>query len=92
MSTAYLEVRTQHAKRRGMFHGPDTYVAVQIVPQGAERLRSLNSCAAVKREIEILYFGEGYGEHSGPRSKLGRAIAVAGEYVKKYNREEVLIA
>ena len=35
--TAYLEVRTQKQVGTWPRCGPDTYVAVQIVPDGAER-------------------------------------------------------
>lgn len=86
--TAYLEVRSQHAKGRSkMFHGPDTYVAVQIVPEGVERLYALNDSHARSRGIEIRKFGEGYGEHTGPNSMLGRAIERAEQFVKEFNKQ-----
>ena len=77
-----LEVRSQ--KSRGSssgFGGPDTYVAVQVVPEGVEPLRALNQDVAKKRGIVIHYFGQGYNQHSGPRSQLGRALAEAKAFV-----------
>ena len=37
------------------------------------------------RGIEIHYCGEGYREHSGPRSALGKAIAKAEQIAKTIN-------
>lgn len=89
MSKAYLEVRSQKSKgsSQGHFGGPDTYVAVQIVPEGVERLTALSQPSAKKRGIEIRYFGEGYHNHSGPKSMLGIALAKAKEFVANYNNE-----
>lgn len=92
MTTATVEIRSQHAKGSGVRQGPDTYVAVQLVPAGVAPLKVLNRRAAEKRGIEIRYFGEGYGEHSGPRSMLGRAVAAAEEYRSEHNRQAVLPA
>ena len=73
-----------------MFGGPDTYVAVQIVPQGAIRLRSLQEHAAKKRGIIIRYFGEGYSKHRGPRSMLGRAISRAQAFIDEVHKKTTL--
>ena len=82
MATAYLEVRVQHAKSG---RGPDRYVAVQIVPDGVERLKVLNRKSAEKRGIEIVWFGEGYRTRTGPTSMLGKAMKEAREYVENFN-------
>lgn len=87
---AYLEVRSQKSKGSGLgrFGGPDTYVAVQIVPDGVEKLYALDERSARKRGIQIKYFGEGYHNHCGPRSRLGRALAEAKEFVQSYNETQ----
>ena len=84
-TTAYIEVRSQHAKGTWPAQGPDTYVAVQIVPAGVVPLQSLRSDTAKKRGIEIIYCGEGYRKNSGPRSALGRAMTAARNVVDNIN-------
>ena len=83
MATYHLEIRSQHSlgSSSTRFGGPDTYVAVQVVPEGATPLQSLQEHAAVKRGITIKYFGEGYSKHLGPRSMLGKALAKAKAYI-----------
>lgn len=78
-----LEVRSQHSRGagNGRFGGPDTYVAVQIVPPGVEPLRVLNRKVAARRGIKIVYFGDGYSQHKGPRSLLGQAIVAAKAFI-----------
>jgi hypothetical protein len=80
-----LEVRSQKSRGsgHGKFGGPDTYVAVQVVPNGVEPLQALNRDVAKKRGIEIHYFGEGYNQHKGPRSALGRALADAKAFIAR---------
>lgn len=87
MKKAYLEIRSQKSKGNsvGRFGGPDTYVAVQIVPNGTDPLQVLNYHAAHLRGIEIRRFGEGYHEHTGPNSMLGRAIREARKFVEEFN-------
>ena len=82
--TARVEVRSQPTGS-SRFSRPDTYVAVQLVPEGVEPLKQLRQDTAKKRGIEIVYFGEGYSQHTGPRSALGKALAEAREYVAKVN-------
>lgn len=80
----YLEIRSQHAKRgRSGFSGPDTYVAVQCVPEGVTPLKYLNWRVGEKRGITIRYFGEGYKAYQGSRSSLGQAIQRAKDYIKE---------
>lgn len=88
---AYVEVRSQHAKGSGQFKGPDTYVAVQVVPPGVVRLKVLNHTFAKQRGIRIKYFGEGYEQHTGPRSALGQAIAAARAYAARINKTAEVI-
>jgi hypothetical protein len=77
--TAFVAVRGQHSRgsTAHTFGGPDTYVAVQIVPVGTVPLVRLDRRAAARRGITLEYVGEGYQRHSGPRSSLGRALARA---------------
>ena len=87
MKTAYVEIRGQHSRgsSSNQFGGPDTYVAVQVVPEGVERLKALNRQVARNRGIEIIRVGEGYREHQGPRSMLGRAKKRAHKIAREYN-------
>lgn len=89
MRTAYVEVRSQHSRgsRVGGFGGPDRYVAVQVVPEGAERMATLNRKTAALRGIELIYVGEGYSNRRGPRSMLGKAICEAREIAGSINQE-----
>jgi len=84
---AFVEVRSQHSKGSSskMFGGPDTYVAVQVVPDGQEPLRCLNKLAAERRGIKIFYVGEGYSKNTGPKSSLGRAIQEAEKIANHIN-------
>lgn len=81
----YLCIRSQHSRgsTANRFGGPDTYVAVQIVPEGVTPLQSLQEQAAKKRGITIKYFGEGYSKYTGPRSSLGQAIEAAKAWIVK---------
>ena len=86
---AYVEVRSQPSRggRSGGYGGPDRYVAVQVVPDGVERLQVLNERAARKRGIRIIQCGEGYSRHTGPRSSFARAKAYAESLAQRYNTE-----
>ena len=80
MKTAYIEVRSQKSigSGSGRFGGPDSYVMVQVVPEGVERLKSLQHRAAENRGITLHYIGEGYScNKSTTRSMMGRALAEA---------------
>jgi len=85
MQTAIVETRTQSAKGAYPASGPDVYVAVQVVPFGAEPLKTLNRKTAEKRGIEIRYIGEGYSNRSGPRSAFGKALKAANELAAEIN-------
>lgn len=85
-TTAYVETRTQCTKGNGWATGPDTYVAVQVVPDGVEPLICLNSRAAELRGIEIIHCGEGYSSRQKTeRSMLGAALAEARRIVDEIN-------
>jgi hypothetical protein len=89
MQQAFVEVRSQHSKggNNGKFGGPDTYVAVQVVPAGVAKLSSLNRKIAAKRGIKIIYCGEGYSGHDKTeRSGLGAAKAKAKRIAADINR------
>ena len=78
MKTAHVEVRSQSPKGSFPHAGPDTYVMVQVVPDGIEPLVCLNRKAAEKRGIELIYCGEGYSNRQKtPRSMLNQAVANA---------------
>jgi len=79
MKTAHVEIRSQKSvgDRPGQWGGPDTYVMVQVVPDGVLKLKALNSKVAGIRGIELISCGEGYSRNRGPRSTLGRALATA---------------
>lgn len=85
MPKAYVEIRSQKAKGGGRFKGPDTYVAVQVVPDGQERLKVLNHRIAKKRGIEIIRCGQGYSSHDGPLSALGTALGRAELLAQRIN-------
>lgn len=89
--TAYVEIRSQHSVGSGhhTFGGPDTYVAVQVVPDDCARGRlvRLDRRAAKSRGISIKYFGEGYSAHGGQRSMLGQAMKAARDYKDAINRQ-----
>jgi hypothetical protein len=83
--TAIVEIRGQHAKGTWPAQGPDTYVAVQIVPEGVEPLVVLNRRNAKLRGIEIVYCGEGYRNRTGSRSMYGRAVEEAERIAAEIN-------
>ena len=88
MKTAYVEERSQHSRGGfgGGFGGPDTYVAVQVVPEGVERLTCLNQSVAARRGIEIIYCGDGYSRRQATdRSMLNQARAEAHRIAAEIN-------
>jgi hypothetical protein len=85
MAKAFVEIRKQSPKGRFPRCGPDTYVSVQIVPQGKKRLVYLNRKVAEKRGIVLLYCGQGYEKNQGPRSMLGKAIRQADRIASEIN-------
>ncbi len=87
MARYILEVRDQPRYRNSLgFYGPDTYVAVQIVPDGVEPLLEvLDPHEAAKRGIEIRRFGDGYSYSDGPRSRLAKAIDRAEHFIAEMN-------
>ena len=90
---AYVKVRSsQHAKRgrRSGFTGPDTYVAVQVVPDGELALHCLDDRVARKKGILIVRFGAGCRLHDDPRSALGLALAEARAYAADVNAGEAV--
>jgi hypothetical protein len=90
MKVAKVEVRTKHAKRgRSGFCGPDKYVAVTVAEAGVAVPYALNEKRLRKLGVSVEYFGDGYGQHSGPRSMLGRAIAEARAFTAAINEREV---
>jgi len=82
---AYVEIRSQSPKGSWPKSGPDRYVAVQIVPDGVERLSCLNRAVAERRGITIEYIGEGYYNRVGPTSSFGKAVAKAKDRANEIN-------
>ena len=83
---AIVEVKRQHSIGScSGFGGPNCYVAVQIVPDGVKPLLQLNKRVANHRGIKIRYFGEGYSDHTGPRSMLRKAKKEAESFAKEIN-------
>ena len=86
-TTAILCVRRQHSRGSSahLFGGPDTYVTVQLVPEGVAPLKQLNRKVAAKRGIELIYCGEGYwNRQATTRSALGAAIAKAEQILENH--------
>jgi len=91
MKKAYVEVRSQKSRgsSREVFGGPDTYVTVQVVPEGQMRLLCLNHRVAESRGIELIYVGEGYSSRvKTTRSKLGAALVEAASIRDAINQHE----
>jgi len=85
-ATAMVEVRSQPALGSWPNQGPDTYVAVQVVPLGVEPLSVLNRSHAALRGIKLLYCGEGYRTRQATnRSALGSALKLAYELADTIN-------
>lgn len=87
MYQAHVEIRSQHSRgsSANRFGGPDTYVSVQCVPDGVCPLTYLNRKVAKKRNIILIYCGEGYRKNDGPKSMLGQAIAKAEKVAAEIN-------
>ena len=87
--TAFIETRSQSAKGSFPRQGPDTYIAVQVVPEGVQPLQTLNQAAAARRGIEIIYCGEGYRtRQQSPQSMLRQALAHAQEIAAEVNEQQ----
>ncbi len=77
-SEARVEIRSQPTKGSWPRRGPDTYVTVQVIPDGATPLTVLNRKNATDRGIRLLHCGEGYKDRcKTDRSALGSAIRLA---------------
>lgn len=90
MAKAYVEIRSQSPKGVGSWPrtGPDVYVAVQVVPDGVDKLTVLNKKVASKRGIDIIWCGEGYSNRCiSSNSMLNIAITKAESLAKKINLE-----
>ena len=74
---AFVEVRRSTS---------DSYVAVQLVPEGKLPLRRLDRVAAARLGITFIFCGSG-DPRRGPRSKLQLAIREAEMIAKTINGE-----
>lgn len=81
---AIIETRSQSPAGVFPAQGPDTYVAVQIIPPYVPALKCLREDLAERRGIKIKYFGDGYSRHSGPKSKLGKALRKAEKFSERF--------
>jgi len=95
---AYVEIRSQKSVGSSnndfggsCFGGPDTRFAVQVVPEGVEKLKVLDQRIAKKRGIEIIYFGEGYRKNQGSKSSYGKNLLEAEKFAKDFNRHQYII-
>ena len=69
------------------FGGPDVYVVVLLVPEGAIVPKVLNEKVLKMRNIVMKYIGEGYSKHTGPSSALGKARSEAIRFAEEHNKE-----
>lgn len=85
---AQTHIRSQHrvGNVNGKFGGPDTYVAVTIAPDDALVPKYLNRQVLQRRGIQLIHCGEGYSQHRGPKSMLGRALKLAETIVQEVER------
>ena len=80
--TYQIATRSQRARRgRGGFSGPDQYMAVLSIPDGAQVPGCLNQRVLAMRGIGIHYTGQFYSRHMGPRSAYARCWANARQYI-----------
>lgn len=85
--TAHIVTRSQHSVggSRG-FGGPDHYVAIVLVPQGAEfdpDRTPLRPSFLAQRGIKVVYCGEYYGRSTGPRSRYAACMRTAQEVIAR---------
>ena len=78
----YIVDRSQHSRGGGPGHfgGPDRYVAVVRVPDGAHfdpTRTPLNQKWMSQKGIRFTHVGEYYSRHTGPRSMYAAAMAAA---------------
>lgn len=92
---ATICARRQPAKasrRHPGFHGPDTYVAL-VIHDGMWCARHpLRRSILEARGYEIIHCGQGYGQSSGPRSMLWRALARAAAEIASRALTEIRFA
>ena len=82
-----IAVRSQHAKNGARGRGPDHYVAVLEIPDGVEVPKCLNRHVLSVRGIKFYYIGEAYARFSGPRSRMGKLLAEAKEFIQSKEKE-----
>ena len=84
-----MEHRSQRSKRgRFGFHGPDHYTAVVGVPDDQEFPSVLNAQRILKRGGRVIYCGEWYGQHRGPRSAYQDAVNYARMTIARLEHED----
>lgn len=88
---AYVEIRSQSPVGKWPKSGPDTYFAVQIVPDGVPRLKQLNQRVADVRDIKIKYFGQGYSNRTGPKSMYYQNLKAAEKFAKEFNESQKVL-
>lgn len=82
----FIEERSQKRVKGHRFYGPDHYLAVQIVPEGVDPLKTLNVQVAKKRGIKIIRCGEFYTKRRGARSRYRQAYEHALELKAAYEK------
>lgn len=92
---AHVVTRSQHAKvGRSGFGGPDQYMAVVVVPEGADfdsQRTPLREAVLLRKGIRIFYCGQFYRAHVGGRkgSAYANCLAQARKLVDELAAEEV---
>lgn len=84
---------TIHVVERGLAgnrRGPDTYVAILIVPEGVTPPKAMNRTVLERRGCHLVEVGRGYARAGGPRSALSQAreraaavVAAARGYLER---------
>ena len=80
--------RGQHSRgsSANMFGGPDTYMAVVVVPDDVEfneERTPLNKAQLHRKGIMVHHCGQFYADHTGPRSRFYQNCVTNAESVEK---------
>ena len=79
-----------YKRRQYRKFGPNTYVAVLVIPKGVDPPKILRKDVLRRRGIKMYYFGEGYSKYDSPKSRLGKAKKKAEQFAKRINKGKVI--
>lgn len=65
------------------FPGPDHYMAVLAIPDGATPPANLRADSLEKRGITLYRIGQYYGRSTGPRSNYAAAMRAAQDLIER---------